>query len=103
MSATEVVNLTINATEVQSINEVSSIIADKIQEFTDRYNVGDQHDKEQTHEDMSYLFVKRGIVNLTTLEVHILEDGQIGIGSFSGRRLATLRFNIRYTARGYRP
>lgn len=102
MSETEVVNLTINATEVRSINEVSTIITNEIQEFADRHGVGEQHNKEQTDRDVSHLLVKRDIVDLRTLEVHILEDGKIGVGSFSGRRLATLRFNIRYVGRGYR-
>jgi hypothetical protein len=39
MSETETVNLTINTTEVQSINDVATIIANKIQDFADRYDV----------------------------------------------------------------
>jgi hypothetical protein len=103
MSTTEVVNVTINSTEVQSISDIASIMADKIQEFADRYAVGDQHDRKQTEEDLICFLVKRNIVNLETLEIHVLDDGQIGVGNFSGRRLATLRFNILYAGRGYRP
>lgn len=103
MSATEVVNLTINTTEVQSISDVVSTMANKIQKFADKYGVGYQHDKQRTEEDLIYFLVKRNIVNLETLEVHILDDGEIGVGSFRGKRRATLRFNIRYVGRGYRP
>jgi len=103
MSATEVVNLTINTTEVQSISDVASIMANKIQEFAEKYDVDPQHNKQQSEEDFIYFLVKRGILNLETIEVHILENGEVGVGSFSGRRLATLRFYIRYVGRGYRP
>jgi hypothetical protein len=103
LMATEVVNLTISTTEVQSISDVASIMAEKIQEFAEKYGVGSQHDKQQSEEDFVYFLAKRGILNLETIEVHILEDGQIGVGSFTGRRVATLRFNIRYVGRGYRP
>lgn len=103
MSETEVVNLTISTTEVQSVADVASIMAEKIQEFADRYGVGHQHDKQQSEEDFIVFLTKRGVLDLEELEVHILEDGQIGVGSFSGRRLATLRFNIRYAGRGYQP
>lgn len=103
MSATEVVNLTIDATEVLSISDIASIMANRIQKFANKHGTGYQHDKQQSEEDFIVFLTKRGILNLETLEVHILEDGQIGVGSFSGRRVATLRFNIRYTGRGYRP
>jgi len=102
LSETEVVSLTINATEVRSIADVASIIANTIHSFADKYGVGSQHDRERTEQDLIYFLVKRNVVSLERLEVHILEDGEIGMGSFSGRRLATLLFNIRYGGgRGY--
>lgn len=103
MSTTEVVNLTINATEVQSISDVATIMAKKIQQFADKHGVGYQHDQQQTEQDLVYFLVKRGIVNLEELEVHILEDGRVGVNSYTGRRRSTLRFNLRYSGRGYHP
>lgn len=81
MSETEVVNLTIDATEVLSISDVASIMANRIQKFTDKHGVGYQHDKQQSEEDFIVFLTKRGVLNLETLEVHILEDGQIGVGA----------------------
>lgn len=96
MSQTETVNLTINMAEVQSISDVATMIADEIQNFADKYGVGDQHDKEATEADMIYFMAKRKKLGLERLEVHILDDGDVAIGSFSGRRKATLIFNIKY-------
>ncbi len=101
MSTTQVFNFTINTTEVQSVSDVASAIANRIQYLADKHGIGQQHDKKQTEEDMICFLVKRNVLDLETLEVHILEDGEIGVGSFTGRRLATLRFNIRYAGRGH--
>jgi hypothetical protein len=103
MSETEVVNVTINSTEVQSVSDVSSIMANEIHKFAKKHGVDSQYDKKLSKGDFIKLLVERKIVGLETLEVHILEDGEIGVGSFTGRRVATLRFNIRYAGRGYLP
>lgn len=100
MSATETVNLTISAAEVQSISDVALIIANKIQNFANKYGVGHQYDKELTEGDLIYFFAKRNAIGLERLEVHILDNGEIGIGTFRGRRKATLIFNINYVGRG---
>lgn len=102
MSATEVVDLTINATEVRSINDVSALIVSKIGQFANHYGVGDQFDAKTTEEDMSLFLVKRRQLGLEQLTVHILEDGEVAVGSFAGRRKATIVFNINYVGgRGY--
>ncbi|MEM3368483.1 MAG: hypothetical protein QXM29_01665 [Nitrososphaerales archaeon] len=102
MSSTEVVNLTINATEVRSINDIATIMTNKIGEFADRYGVKDQLDSKRIEEDLIYFFVKRNTVGLERLEVHVLDDGEVAMGSISGRRKASLIFNIRYSGgRGY--
>ena len=102
MSNTEVVNLTISTTEVESISEVASVMANMIQEFADRYGVGYQYDKQQTEEDLIYFLVKRNIVDLESLEIYILDNGEISVDSINGRRLATLRFDIRYRGSGFK-
>jgi len=102
MSTTEVVNLTIDATEVRSVNEVATIIANTLQDFASRHGVSDQYDRERTEEDMVWFLVKRGDLNLTRLEAHILEDGTVAVGKVSGNRTADLFINIRYVGgRGY--
>ena len=100
MSATETVNLTISATEVQSINDVATIIANRIQGFANKYGVGNQYDKELTEEDLIYFLAKRNTIGLERLEVHILDNGEIGVGTFRGERKATLIFNVNYVGRG---
>ncbi len=102
MSTTEVVNLTIDATEVRSINEVATIIANTLQQFADKHGVSDQYDRERMEEDVAWFLVKRGALNLTRLEAHILADGTVAVGHVSGRRSADLFINIRYVGgRGY--
>lgn len=102
MSETETVNLTISTAEVRSISDVASIIANKIQKFANRYGVVNQYDKEMTEADLIYFLAKRNVLGLERLEVHILDDGEIGVGRFRGRRKATLVFNINYVGRGYK-
>ena len=102
MAETETVNLTISTTEVQSISDVASIVANKVQGFANKYGVGQQYDKEMTEQDLVFFMAKRNTLGLERLEVHILDDGEIGIGSFRGRRKATLIFNINYVGRGYK-
>lgn len=96
-------NLTINMAEVQSISDVATIIADEIQKFADKHGVGDQHDRKSTEADMIYFMAKRKKLGLEQLKVHILEGGEVAIGSYSGRRETTLVFNINYAGRGYSP
>jgi hypothetical protein len=102
MSKTETVNLTISAAEVRSISEVASIIAETIQSFAEKYGVADQYDKEKTEQDLIYFLVKRNAVGLEQLEVHVLEDGEVGVGEFSGKKKATLIFRINYVKGAYR-
>ncbi len=100
--STETVNLTINATEVRSISEVASIIANAIQDFADRWGVGGQYDRERMEQDMIMFLVKRNSLNLTRLECHVMEDGTVSTGYVSGRRKADLFINLRYVGgRGY--
>ncbi len=102
MSATETVDLTINATEVHSVNDVAAIIVSKTGQFANHYGCGGQFDAKTTEDDLLFFFVKRKQLGLERLEVHILEDGEIAVGEFSGRRKATLVFNIHYVGgRGY--
>jgi len=102
MSKTETVNLTISATEVRSISDVASMIAETIQSFAEKYGVADQYDKERTEQDLIYFLVKRNALDLEQLEVHVLDDGEIGIGKFSGKRKATLIFKINYVKGAYK-
>ncbi len=97
MSSTETVNLTINATEVRSISDVAATIANTIQTFANKYGVSDEYDKERTEQDLILFLVKRETLHLERLEVHILEDGEIGVGNYSGKRKADLFFNISYS------
>lgn len=97
MSATETVNLTISATEIQSVSDVASIIANKIQSFANKYGVGNQYNEELTEEDMIFFLTKRKTLGLEQLEVHILDNGKVAAGSYSGRRKATLIFRINYS------
>lgn len=103
MSATETINLTINMAEVQSISDVATIVANEIQKFANKHGVGDQHNRKATEADMIYFMAKRKKLGLERLEVHVLEDGEIAVGSFRGKRKATLVFNITYAGRGYKP
>lgn len=98
MSTTETINLTVSATEVRSISDVASIIANTIQKFADKYGVGDQYDKSRTERDITYFLSKRVVVGLEELEVSILDDGSTSVGgTMTGRRKADLIFRIRYS------
>jgi hypothetical protein len=103
LAQTETVNLTVNMTEVQSISEVAAVIANRTHKFANKHGVGDQHDAKTTEADMIHFMAKRGKLGLERLEVHILEDGEIALGSFKGKRKATLIFNINYVGRSYSP
>jgi hypothetical protein len=97
MSATETVNLTVSATEVRSISDVASIIANTIQKFADKYGVGDQYDKNRIERDITYFMSKSGTAGLEELEISILDDGSTIVGgTMTGRRMADLIFRIRY-------
>lgn len=97
MSATETVNLTVSATEVRSISDVASLIANKIQKFADKYGVGDQYDKGRTERDVTYFLAKSKTVRLEELEISILDDGSTTVGgTMTGRRRADLIFRIQY-------
>jgi len=97
MSATETVNLTVSATEVRSISDVASIIANTIQKFAEKYGVEDQYDQVKLEKDLSYFLVKRNAVGLEEIEISILDDGSATMGgTVTGRRLADLIFRIRY-------
>jgi hypothetical protein len=97
MSATETVNLTVSATEVKSISDVASIIANTIQKFAEKYGVGDQYDKAKTERDVTYFLAKSKTVRLEELEISILDDGSTTVGgTMTGRRMADLVFRIRY-------
>lgn len=102
MAETETVNLTISTAEVQSISDVATIVANEIQNFANKYGVGHQYDKEMTEQDLIFFLAKRNALDLEQLEVHILDNGEIGVGTFRGRRKATLIFNINYVGRGYK-
>lgn len=98
LSSTETINLTISATEVRSVSDVASIIANTIQRFADKYGVGSQYDRARTESDLIYFLVKSKIVQLEELEVSILDDGRVGVGgALTGRRKADLIFRINYT------
>ncbi|MGH9921372.1 MAG: hypothetical protein ACRD38_01325 [Nitrososphaerales archaeon] len=102
MTATETIDLTINATEVRSVNDVASIIANTLQQFADKHGVKDQYDQERMEQDMIFFLVKRNDVNLTRLRAYILEDGSVAVGNVSGRRKAELLINIQYLGgKGY--
>ena len=102
MSTTEVVNLTINATEVYSLNDTVTKMVSKTAEFSNRYGLGDQFDARTVEEDLLFFLVKRKQLGLKRLAIHVLEDGEIAVGSFSGRRKATLIFNLNYIGgKGY--
>jgi hypothetical protein len=103
MSQTETVNLTVNMAEVRSISDVATTIANEIQSFAAKHGVGEQYDSKATEADLIYFMAKREKLGLERLEVHILEDGEIAVGSFKGRRRATLIFNINYAGRTYSP
>lgn len=103
MSTTETVNLTISMAEVQSISDVATTISDEIQSFANKHEVGDQHDRKATERDVIQFMAKKKTMGLERLEVHILEDGEIAVGSFKGKRKATLIFNINYAQGGYSP
>lgn len=97
MTETQTVNLTISSTEVRSISDVASIIANTIQKFADKSGVGEQYDKGRTERDVTYFLAKSKTVRLEELEVSILDDGSTTVGgTMTGRRMADLIFRIRY-------
>ena len=101
MSSTEVTSLTVNATEVRCVSDIASIAANRIQQFAEKYGTGEQYNRQRIEQDLIFFMVKRNDLNLTQLEVHILEDGEVAVGSFNGRRKASLILNFNYLGKGY--
>lgn len=99
-AATQVIDLTIDMAEVRSVNDVSAKIVSKIGQFANHYGVGGDFDAQRTDEDITLMLVKKNQVGLRQLTIHVLEDGQIAVGSFSGRRIATLLINLHYVNGG---
>ncbi len=100
MTATEVHNLTISVSETTSVDEATTDVVNKTEKFAAHYGCRDQFDPNLMYEDVAFFFIKRKQLGLEQLCVHILEDGEVSVNSFAGRRKATLVFNIKYVSGG---
>jgi hypothetical protein len=98
MSTTEIVNLTVSKTEVQSVSTIASLVTEKIVNFAEKYGVRGQFDEKKLEEDLIFFLVKSKTVRIEELEITILDDGSTAVGgTIVGRRLADLRFRITYS------
>lgn len=98
MTSTETVELTISGVEAKSIAEIASKAAWKIGEFANKHGCGDQYDQKRTEEDLIVFLAKRNVVGLQELEISILDDGSVDVGSaITGTRRADLLLRFNYS------
>lgn len=96
--STEIVNLTVNKTETESVLKTASVVTKRVVYFAEKYGVRDQFDEKKLEEDLIVFLVKSKTVRIEELEISIMDDGSTSVdGTITGRRLADLRFRIRYS------